>query len=99
MICCVLSFKVWDIVIHIKPASLMIYSKFIRRVLKTATAIVIPSKYNSTRLHYFCINFDNLYFKNGGRSVGIDVQLFFLKIFFGLKKNSWCIFIGKVQYK
>lgn len=50
------------------------YSKFIWGVLKTAIAIVICSKHNSTR-RYLHIHFDNLYFKNWGESIGVDVQL------------------------
>ena len=50
------------------------YSKIIWGVLKTAAAIIISSKYNSTRLIYLHINLDNLYFKNWG-SIGVEVQL------------------------
>lgn len=61
------------------------YSKFIWGILKMATAIVMSFKYSSTRLHYLRINFDNLYIRNWGESIGVGFRLlsknFFLDFF------------------
>lgn len=74
MFCCIPSFKVWNSYKDQASKSYN-YSKFIWGVLKTLIAIEISSEYNSTRQRYLHISCDNLYFKNWGESIGIDVQL------------------------
>lgn len=74
------------------------YRKLNWGVLKIARAIVISSKYNSTRQCYLRINFDNLCFKNWKESIGVEVQLL-SKNFFLDFLIDWCIFIENFKYK
>lgn len=69
------------------------YRKLNWGVLKTARAIVISSKYKSTRQCYLHINSDNLCFKNWKKSIGVDTQLLSKNFFLDFVLTDWCIFI------